>query len=360
MSNKHVISVIGARPQFIKAATVSRALANQGIKESVVHTGQHYDEKMSGQFLEQLGINNVVCDLAVGSGNQAHQTARIMSSFSDFLDREQSLPNAILVYGDTNSTIGAGLVASKLNIPLIHVEAGLRSYNREMPEEINRVVVDHLSQLLFCSSPVGVDNLKKEGITEHVYNVGDVMLDAFLYYTDRMKQQNGSLPLIADTTTEPFVLVTIHRPSNTDSPNKLQAILNNLGGIGKQCIWPVHPRNKKILESLNVPDSVSTIPPVGYLDMLGLLNSASAVITDSGGLQKEAYWAKSPCVTIRNETEWTETLMGEWNVLCDPVNEDFSVLLQREQTEPWRLVYGDGQAANRIAENIKAYLESVT
>ena len=357
MSSGYIISVIGARPQFIKAAIVSRALATQGIKEVVVHTGQHYDNEMSGQFFKQLGIDNIIANLAVGSGSHANQTSLIMTKFSDILNAQPKLPDAIIVYGDTNSTIGAGLVVSKLGIPLIHVEAGLRSYNRTMPEEINRVVVDHLSQLLFCSSSVGIDNLSKEGITEHVYDVGDVMLDAFMYYSERLQQSEVS-PLLPDAANQSFVLVTIHRPSNTDDPKRLQGILDAFGKTGKTYIWPVHPRNKQRLEDLKIPASVLTIAPIGYIDMLGLLNRCTAVITDSGGLQKEAHWAKRPCITIRNETEWTETLAGSWNVLYDPVQQDIGALLEREQTEPWRLIYGDGKAAGKIAQHIKALLVS--
>ncbi len=275
-----------------------------------------------------------------------------MHAFSDFLDSQPSLPDAVIVYDDTNSTVAAGLVVSKLDIPLIHVEAGLRSYNRKMPEKVNRVVVDHLSDILFCSSCVGVENLGKEGVVDRVYDVGDVMLDAFLHYSEYLRHMDKEL-VIPDVAKQSYVLVTIHRPSNTDDPQRLQQILGGLGRLDMPCIWPVHPRNKQNLGDLEVPACAHTISPVGYLEMLSLLRNCNAVVTDSGGLQKEAYWAKRPCVTIRDETEWTETLQGGWNVLCDPVQTDLAALLARQQSGSWQQLYGDGM----IASHIKAFLE---
>lgn len=344
-----VVSVIGARPQFVKAAVVSRALAARGIAEAVVHTGQHYDEAMSGRFLSQLGID-VAANLAVGSGGHAEQTARMMTGFADYLAGRPRAPDIVVVYGDTNSTIAAGLVVSKLGIPLAHVEAGLRSYNRAMPEEVNRVVVDHLSDILFCSSPVGIENLKREGVETNVSDVGDVMLDAFQLFS-KTADRSG----VPD---EPFVLATIHRPANTDDPARLQGILNAFGTIGTRVVWPVHPRNRQAIGQLDVPANLALIEPVGYLEMLALLAACVSVATDSGGLQKEAHWAGKPCLTIRSETEWTETLDGGWNVLADPSRDDFRALASRTPKGSWRLLYGDGRASQRIADALAAFVHA--
>lgn len=356
LSAPNIVSVIGARPQFIKAAVVSRAFQQAGFAEAVVHTGQHYDDAMSGQFLSQLGID-VAANLEVGSGSHAYQTASIMKGFQDFLDGGPRLPDAVVVYGDTNSTIAVGLVASKIGVPLVHIEAGLRSYNRAMPEEVNRVVVDHLSDLLFCSSHVGVANLAREGVTKNVRDVGDVMLDAFQVFLEQARQAPATTLPAGDG---PFVLATIHRPSNTDDAARLQLILDSLGKLGVPVVWPVHPRNRARLKTLRVPPSVHCIEPVGYFDMLQLLEGCVAVVTDSGGLQKEAHWARRPCITLRAETEWVETLEGGWNVLADVATDDLATLFARSQTEPWRLIYGDGKASVRIAQGLDDFLRSAS
>lgn len=356
LSSIEVVSVIGARPQFIKAAVVSRALAAVGITEQIVHTGQHYDDAMSGRFLSELGIV-VAANLAAGSGDHARQTARMMVSFQEFIEARPRLPDAVIVYGDTNSTIAAGLVAAKLGIALVHIEAGLRSYNRAMPEEINRVVVDHLSDLLFCSSPVGLANLAKEGVRTHVQDVGDVMLDAFQVFGEDAKDRDETRALLVGID-GPFVLATVHRPSNTDDPRHLGAIVDAFGHLESPVLWPVHPRNRQALEAITIPATLHCIAPVGYLDMLGLLGACAAVITDSGGLQKEAHWAQRPCITLRSETEWVETLEGAWNVLSDPRTDDLAALLQRPQTTSWQMLYGDGRASQRIANGIREFIET--
>lgn len=350
MKSAEIITVLGARPQFIKAAVVSRAVKDVGLTEAIVHTGQHYDETMSGQFLAQLGIETTA-NLAVGSGPHAHQTAQMMAGLQDFLDALPSAPRAVLVYGDTNSTVAAGLVASKLGISLIHVEAGLRSYNRSMPEEVNRVIVDHLSDLLFCSSQVGVENLAKEGLKSGVHQVGDVMLDAFQVFSNEARKQ-FCLSDLMETVEPPFVLATIHRPSNTDAPDRLRSIVDQLGQLGMPVVWPVHPRNAAILTCMDLPRSVHLIDPVGYFQMLSLLDACDAVVTDSGGVQKEAHWAQRPCITVRDETEWTETLAGGWNQLFDPKLASLAQLLHERPRTPWRMLYGDGKAADRIAKRL--------
>ena len=255
----------------------------------------------------------------------------------------------MVVYGDTNSTVGAGLVAAKLGIPLVHVEAGLRSFNRAMPEEINRVVVDHLSEMLFCSSPVGVKNLAREGVTRNVHDVGDVMLDAFQHFSGVARQQGISAAAEAGVN-GPFVLVTMHRPSNTDNRERMQAILGRLGQLSLPCIWPVHSRNQQHMASLGLPPTVHCIPPAGYLEMLSLLDACTAVITNSGGLQKEAHWARRPCITLRDETEWVETLEGGWNRLANPLTDDLVAMLAVHPASDPKLLYGDGGAGGRIAK----------
>ncbi len=350
MSALSIVSVIGARPQFIKAAIVSRALKLEGIDEKIVHTGQHYDDAMSGRFLSELGIDNVSINLAVGAGGHAAQTAKMMIGFDHYLANLTKRPDAIVVYGDTNSTIAAGLVVSKIGIPLIHVEAGLRSYNRTMPEEVNRVVVDHLSDLLFCSSQEGVKNLRQEGVSAPVIDVGDVMLDAYLHFSAEIDGRKVST--IFEDLKDGFALVTLHRPGNTDEPARFTAIVRALGELDRPCVWPVHPRAKASLAALHLPGNVMCIDPLGYFDMLRALRSCSYVITDSGGLQKEAHWAQRPCITIRPETEWVETLEGGWNKLCDPESESIAQSMESRPTSPWGLLYGDGQASRRIATGI--------
>jgi UDP-GlcNAc3NAcA epimerase len=283
-----VVSIIGARPQFVKSAVVSAAFAALGVQEDVVHTGQHYDDAMSGQFLEQLGIT-LAANLEVGSGSHAVQTARMMERFEAYLLGLPAMPDAVVVYGDTNSTVAAGLVAAKLGIVLVHVEAGLRSRNRAMPEELNRVVVDHLSDMLFCSSHDAVVNLAAEGIARNVHDVGDVMLDGFLTFSPRALAL-AAPPAVSDR----FALATIHRPSNTDDPEQLRAIVKGFGTLGLDVVWPLHPRTRARLGGIEVPANVKCVDPVGYLEMLALLDGCAAVLTDSGGLQKASRCAGRP------------------------------------------------------------------
>ena len=343
-----IVTVVGARPQFVKAAVVSRALAARGLDERIVHTGQHYDHDMSGRLLAQLGIERVDANLSVGSGGHSHQTARIMAGLDDYIASLDAHPAAVLVYGDTNSTLAAALVAAKRHLPLVHVEAGLRSGDRAMPEEVNRVVTDSLADVLLCSSSVGVARLAEEGRHENVHDVGDVMLDAFRHFMP-IARQRAALPDDLGAADDPLVVATVHRPSNTDDPAALDAIIEAFGRLGHRVVWPVHPRLQGALEGRTLPPNVLTLPPLGYLEMLALLDRAVAVLTDSGGLQKEAHWARTPCTTLRDTTEWTETLEGGWNVLCDPRREDVPALALRTPKGPWRRLYGDGKASERIA-----------
>lgn len=354
MTALNVVSVIGARPQFVKAAIVSRALRRAGITERVVHSGQHYDYAMSGRFLDELGIL-LDTNLEVGSGSQAQQTAQIMLRFEAYLLTLDTPADAVMVYGDTNSTVAAALVAAKLHIPIIHVEAGLRSYNRKMPEEVNRVVTDHLSQILFCSSEQGRTNLAKEGMTEGVFVTGDVMFDAFRYFSAQIQRGAMATQVFGVPPQTGFILMTLHRPSNTDNPAFLSKLKVLLEQIDMPVIWPVHPRFHEAVEAADLPSHVHRIEPVGYFEMLDLLDGCSHVITDSGGLQKEAYWAQRPCITLRDETEWVETLEGRWNVLAS-LDDDVLDLLKRSPETNWVPQYGTGEASDKITALLQAHL----
>lgn len=331
---------------------MSRAFAAAGIGESIVHTGQHYDEEMSGRFLQQLSIDNVTANLSCGSGTHARQTAQMMIGLENIMLERANKARAVVVYGDTNSSIAAALAASKLMIPLVHIEAGLRSFNRTMPEEINRVVVDHVSDLLFCSSQQGVDQLAREGICKPVFDVGDVMLDAFKTFTpEALRMPN---PPFVDGTA--FALVTIHRPSNTNAAARLQAIVDALGSLDVRCIWPVHPRLRDRMDQLKLSANVHCVAPLSYFEMLAAIAACRHVITDSGGLQKEAYWAMKPCITVRGETEWVETLENGWNRLWNPEQQSLPALTATETVGVWRPLYGDGKASERIAGIIRERL----
>jgi len=347
-----IVSVVGARPQFIKAAVVSKALAQQGIAETIIHTGQHYDDKMSQIFWDELEIPAYSINLGIGSENHSLQTARMMEKIDEFLCSLQQKPKVVLVYGDTNSTLAASLVAAKLNLPIIHVEAGLRSFNREMPEEINRIVTDHLSSLLFCSSMESVEQLAKEGITSAVYNVGDVMMDAVRLFSAKAKEKIN-LKEVIDPEGEAYNIITIHRPSNTDNQNNLSQILDAIGTINATFIWPLHPRLAKRIKSMELPSNLLLKEPFSYLQMLSLIQHCDKVYTDSGGLQKEAYWMKKQCITLREETEWVETLHDNWNILAGS-DKDKIIRASKVQAaiNTWTPLYGDGFAGDKIAQII--------
>jgi UDP-GlcNAc3NAcA epimerase len=352
-----IVSVVGARPQFIKAAPVSRALRRQpGLREVLVHTGQHYDYDMSAIFFEELHIPPPDYDLSVGSGPHGWQTGQILIHIEEVLVKEE--PDWVLVYGDTNSTLAGALAAVKLHIPLAHVEAGLRSFNRTMPEEHNRVLTDHAADLLLCPTQTAVDHLAHEGITRGVHLVGDVMYDAVLYNIALAEQRSGMLARLG-LTSGSYALATIHRPSNTDDPVRLKAVLDTLRTLAADCpvVFPVHPRTRRKLAELDTPcaPELQLIEPVGYLDMLILERHARLILTDSGGVQKEAYFFAVPCLTLRRETEWVEAVETGWNQL---VGDDLASIVQlardfRPTGSPPPL-FGDGHAAERIAALLKA------
>ena len=342
-----VLSIVGARPQFIKAAAVSRVLRRRHT-EVLVHTGQHYDKMMSEVFFDELGIPRPDYNLGIGSGSHGAQTGAMLVAIEEVLLAKS--PDAVLVYGDTNSTLAGALAAVKLHIPIAHVEAGLRSFNRRMPEEINRLLTDHVACWLFCPTQTAVDNLRAEGVTEGVWLVGDVMVDAL----------NHNLPLALDRPgvwerlgleASSYYLATLHRPRNTDEPARLAGILQALGELDRPVILPAHPRTVHAVETagLTVPPNVRVIPPVSYLDMLALEANASRVLTDSGGVQKEAYLVGVPCVTLREETEWIETVETGWNQLvgADPVAVRAAVG-SPIPLEPRLPLFGDGKASERI------------
>ena len=325
----NIVTVVGARPQFIKAAVVSHALEEGGLEERIVHTGQHYDAGMSSVFFDELGIPEPHVNLNVGSSSHAVQTGDIMVGLERYLTSRER-PGALLVYGDTNSTIASALVAAKMDIPLAHVEAGLRSFNMKMPEEINRIVTDRLSTHLYCPTPTAVKHLKKEGINEGVFLTGDVMLDATRSFAERAAQLQ---PLQGLTHHAPgtYHLATIHRAENTDHPGRLASIFDALGALEEPVLLPLHPRTRARIAALALSPNIHIMEPASYLAMLTLVSNASRVFTDSGGLQKEAVWLGVPCITLRDETEWVETTQGGWNRI---VGADRDRILEASSRDP--------------------------
>ena len=354
------MTIVGARPQFIKIAAVSRKL-RQRHEEILVHTGQHYDYQMSGTFFDGLDLPKPNVNLEVGSGSHATQTGAMLKGIEDVLLAER--PDRLLIYGDTNSTLAGALAASKLSIPIVHVEAGLRSFNRAMPEEINRVVADHLSELLLCPSETAIDNLAREGITLKVHLVGDVMLDALTWATQRSAGAERVIFERLGVRKRQYLVATLHRSENTDDPARFHGILQAFNSLEEPVIFPVHPRARKIIADIGFvprPD-LRLIDPVGYLEMVALVGSARLVLTDSGGLQKEAYWLSSPCVTLRNETEWIETVRAGWNRLVGP--DPAKIVHAVESFVPPKShppLYGDGSAAEKCVDLIGLKSEPMT
>ncbi len=348
-----IITVLGARPQFIKAAPVGRALAAAGVEESIIHTGQHYDEAMSGVFFSELGIAGPRWNLACGGGTQGAMTGAMLAGVEHVLMAEK--PDAVMVYGDTNSTLAGALAAAKLHIPVAHVEAGLRSFNRRMPEELNRICTDHLASLLFCSSEEGLRHLGTEGITRGVHLVGDVMADALIAALTAAQARPESLGRLTteQERSEGFALMTVHRAENTDDPARLSGIFEGFRQWGGRAVFPIHARTRNVIArlGLTVPDNVRVIAPVGYFDLCTLLGGCRLVASDSGGLQKEAYWAGKPCVILRDETEWVEIVQSGWGVLAGA---DTTAVTRALHSPPSaslhpQLYGGDGGAAKRIA-----------
>ncbi|HEU5369746.1 MAG TPA: UDP-N-acetylglucosamine 2-epimerase (non-hydrolyzing) [Ktedonobacterales bacterium] len=342
-------SIVGARPQFIKLAPVSRALRRHH-EELIIHTGQHYDVALSEQFFEEYAIPKPDYHLGIGSASHGAQTGRMLEAVEEVLLKER--PDGVIVFGDTNSTLAGALAAAKLHIPVAHVEAGLRSFNREMPEEINRVLTDHLSTWLFCPTETACRHLAHEGITAGVEQVGDVMYDVLKQVQPSLSERAHSLLSRLGIAPQTYLLLTIHRPVNTDDPARLRQIARAISDLGKPVIFPVHPRTQKFMQEYDLTwnTKVHLIEPLGHLDMLALVQAAYRVATDSGGLQKEAFLLGTPCVTLREETEWPETLEGGWNILVGSRPEAITEALSRPQPEPLHQnPFGEGDAALRIA-----------
>jgi len=355
-NNMKIVTIIGARPQFIKASVISKALRKAGHEEILVNTGQHYDDNMARIFFEEMGIPKPDYDLGVGSGTHASQTAGSLVGIEEILIKEK--PDYIIVFGDTNATVAGALAAAKLHIKIAHIEAGLRSYNRDMPEEINRVVTDVLSDLLFVPTPVAVENLKKEGITSNIHVVGDVMVDSLMIYT-RIAEQKSRILDELKLEKDKFLLMTIHRPSNADHDTRLLSILSEASKVDLPVIFPIHPRSRARVEKLisQTSGNIRIIDPVGYLDMMMLEKYSKVIITDSGGVQKEAYMHQTPCLTVRGETEWVETVRDGWNYIVGDNLEKISIL-SKDFPEPreWSPHYGDGQTSDKIVHLLQENL----
>ncbi len=353
-----IVSIVGARPQFIKAAPVSAELRKRH-DELLLHTGQHYDDNMSKVFFDELGIPRPDMNLEIGSDSHARQTAAIMIGVEKYLQQEK--PELVLVYGDTNSTLAGAIAASKLNIKIAHVEAGLRSFNREMPEEINRIVTDKVADILFCPTATAVKNLAEEGITSGVFNIGDVMFDAALKFTPIAEKKSQILDRLK-IKPKNYFLLTLHRAENTDSFDNLSNIVAAIVRSKKTIVFPAHPRTIKLLkqyhlyEKVDRAGSVLLIEPVSYIDMIVLEKNARKILTDSGGVQKEAYFYMVPCITLRNETEWVETAADGWNCLVGADVEKILTALNNFSPDGVQQGhYGDGNASEKLVTVLNSY-----
>jgi UDP-N-acetylglucosamine 2-epimerase (non-hydrolysing)/UDP-GlcNAc3NAcA epimerase len=354
----NVLTVVGNRPQFIKAAAVSAPLRRVH-HELLIHTGQHFDEELSGVFFSELGLPSPDRELGIARGSNTSQTARMLGALEPVIN--EASPDAVLIYGDTNSTLAGALAAAQARVPVAHVEAGMRSFDRTMPEELNRVLADHASALLLCSSEVAVSNLRREGVRGEVELVGDVMVDVALGVQPNARERAD---LVRDRGLEPggYVLATAHRSGNVDNPERLGQLVELLLAVPHPVLLPLHPRTHArlrsagLFERLQRSQRLTITPPLGYLELTALLCNASAVLTDSGGLQKEAYLAGVPCITLRNSTEWIETVETGWNVLVDLDVEAALAALERQVPAERPHLYGDGHAAERVVDALTLHL----
>ena len=356
-----IVTIIGARPQFIKAAVVSRAigLCRDEIKEVIVHTGQHFDANMSDIFFEELDIPKPDFNLGIGGGTHGQNTGRMIEGIEEVLIKEK--PAFVLVYGDTDSTLAGTIAAVKLHIPVAHVEAGLRSFNRKMPEEINRILTDHASEILFTPTLTAANNLANEGISSNkIKQVGDVMYDAALYYGSKLEQTSNIIKQLG-ISSKKYALATIHRAENVDNRERLSSILEGLKQYGNTIICPLHPRTKSRLNSfgITIPTNIKIIEPVGYLDMIMLEKHAALIATDSGGVQKEAYFHKVPCITLRDETEWIELVQCGANIITGANTENIIAALKKAAMVDSNIfnipLYGNGNSGNEIVEYLIKY-----
>ncbi|ASJ11444.1 non-hydrolyzing UDP-N-acetylglucosamine 2-epimerase [Thermococcus thioreducens] len=350
-----IATIVGARPQFIKMAPVSREFEKAGIDEVIVHTGQHYDYEMNRVFFEQLNIREPDYYLGVGSGTHGYQTGEMLKRIEEVLTREKS--DLVLVYGDTNSTLAGALAAVKLHIKVAHVEAGLRSFDKRMPEEINRVLTDHVSDYLFAPTETAVKNLHNEGIKKGVYLTGDVMYDALLHNI-KIARRNSKILEKLSLKPKEYLLATVHRAENTDNRRNLERIVEAFVESGEFIVFPAHPRTQKYLKAYGLIGKIKSvgnvmlIPPVGYLDMLVLEENAGKILTDSGGVQKEAYFLKVPCITLREKTEWVETVEDGWNILVGADKEEILKAIKEFEPngETYTYKFGDGKASEKIVK----------
>ncbi len=352
-----ILTVVGNRPQFIKAAAVSGPVRD-GNEEFLVHTGQHFDDELSAVFFRELGLPAPDRSLGIAGGSNTSQVARMLDALEPVLGEVQ--PDGVVVYGDTNSTLAGALAAAQAGLPVAHVEAGMRSFDRSMPEELNRVLTDHLSTLLLCSSEVAVANLRREGVDGAVELVGDVMVDVALKVQPRARER---VDLVQGRGLRPgeYVLATAHRAGNVDDPRRLERLVELLASVPVPVVLALHPRTRaRLLEAglLARLDSVTVLPPLGYLELTALLCHARAVLTDSGGLQKEAYLARVPCITLRPSTEWTETVESGWNVLVDLDRDAALAALERRPPDEHPPLYGDGRAGERVVAALTLHLGS--
>ena len=351
-----ILSIVGARPQFIKLAPFRAAAAAAGHRMRVVHTGQHYDDDMSATFFQQLGLPEADLNLGVGSASHAVQTARMLEGIE--ADIIEQTPDWIVVFGDTNSTLSGALAAAKAGVPAAHVEAGLRSFNRAMPEELNRVVADHICDLLFVPSDQGMTNLEREGLSQRAVRTGDIMADALQMVRPRLPEKALEQAGVKEGE---YYLLTLHRPASVDDPVILNWMLSQIVALKRPVLFPVHPRTRKAMERDGLESSglVQLSPPLGYLEFQALQANARGVITDSGGVQKEAYLWKVPCFTLRTETEWTETVEAGWNTLVIPRKDDLEKAVStwlRPTEHP--ALYGNGQAAEAMVRGLEKWSEA--
>lgn len=354
MKQVKIVTILGTRPQFIKAAAVS-AVFKESVNEILVHTGQHYDANMSDVFFEELNIPKPAYHLNVGSGSHGAMTGAMLIAIEEVLLKEQ--PDFVMVYGDTNSTLAGAVAASKLLIPVIHVEAGLRSFNKAMPEEQNRILTDHVSSLLFVPTQTAVNHLKTEGITAGVHLVGDVMFDGILHFS-KIAQEKSTILTTLGLNEKEFMLCTIHRAENTNDIHRLKAIFNALNTSGEHIVLPLHPRTLKYVSDYGIPisENVRIIEPVGYLDMVRLEAAAKKILTDSGGVQKEAFFLGVPCITMRDETEWVETVENGWNCIVGADEEKIrNAILNFVPASERKDYFGQGDAVQKMISFIQTY-----
>ena len=347
-----ILSIVGARPQFIKAAQVSNKIRKNNT-EILIHTGQHYDENMSDIFFNQLDIPKPDFNLEIGSAKHGVQTAKMLRKIEKYI--LEIKPDFVLVYGDTNSTLAGSLAASKQLYPVIHIEAGLRSYNKDMPEEINRIITDHIAELLFCPTRNAVNNLNKEGIKEGVEFVGDVMYDAVINNIKIANKQSNILKKL-ELRKEKYFLATVHRAENTNKKSNLKNIVDAFNQVNIKIVIPFHQKKKKYMKKfdLNFKENVIVVEPVSYLDMLKLEDNAKKILTDSGGIQKEAYFLKTPCITLRDNTEWVETIKNGWNIIVG--NDKHKIIRALSKRTPINYdskIFGNGKASDKIVNYIE-------